>query len=87
MRSNDAYLNIGYTCYATNWGNDNECPKTSYPKFKIIIKKIQGLIDEVNFEVKLNLKEFVQKNIIRPNILILMLIGVSKQKKELCWLT
>ena len=32
---------------------------TFHPKFKIIIKKIQDLIDEVNFEVKLNLKNGV----------------------------
>ena len=50
------YLSTGFTSSLDNWDNDNDCPKSSHPKFKTIIKKIQDLIDEVNFEVKLNLK-------------------------------
>ena len=50
------YLSTGFTSSLNDWDNDNECPKSSHPKFKSIIKKIQDLIDEVNFEVKLNLK-------------------------------
>jgi integrase/recombinase XerD len=51
-----SYLNTGFTSSLKNWDNGNECPKYSHPKFKVIIKKIQELTDEINFEVKLNLK-------------------------------
>jgi len=53
------YLNTGFTSSEENWDADNECPKSSHPKFKMVIKKIQNLIDEVNFEVRLLLKDGV----------------------------
>lgn len=50
------YLNTGYTSSKNNWDEKNDCPKSTHPKFKIIIKKIGELTDAIDFEVKLLLK-------------------------------
>jgi len=51
-----SYLNTGFTSSEKNWDEGNERSKSTHPKFKIIIKKIQDLSDDINFEIKLNLK-------------------------------
>lgn len=51
-----SYLNTGFTSSVQNWDEENQCPRSSHPKFKIIIKKIQDLSEDINFEIKLNLK-------------------------------
>ena len=50
------YLNIGYTSSEKNWDENNDCPLSSHPKFKAIIKKIGELTDQVEFEVRLLFK-------------------------------
>ncbi len=50
------YLNTGFTSMEKDWDDKNECPNSSHTNFKLIIKKIQDLSDEIMFEVKLNLK-------------------------------
>jgi integrase len=53
------YLNTGFTSFEKNWDAENGCPKSSHPNFKLIIKKIQDLVEEINFEVRLLLKNGV----------------------------
>lgn len=50
------YLNTGFTTSINDWDEKNDCPKSSHPKFKMIIKKIGELTDAINFEIKLLLK-------------------------------
>lgn len=50
------YLNIGFTSSETNWDEHNDCPKSSHPKFKTVIKKIGDVTDSLDFEVKLLLR-------------------------------
>jgi integrase/recombinase XerD len=50
------YLNTGFTSSENNWDQKNDCPKSTHPKFKVIIKKIGELTDAIDFEVKLLLK-------------------------------
>ena len=33
------YLSTGYTSTIDNWDKQNDCPKPTHPKFKLIIKK------------------------------------------------
>src|SRR5919112_4440436 len=50
------YLNTGFTSSKKDWDEQNDCPRSSHPKFKIIIKKIRDLTDSIDFEVKLLLR-------------------------------
>jgi len=50
------YLNTGFTSPISDWDEKNDCPKSTHPKFKIIIKRIGELTDVINFEIKLLLK-------------------------------
>ena len=50
------YIYSGFTSTKQNWDNDNSCPKSSHPKFKVIIKKIGDLAEAVEFEIRLMLK-------------------------------
>ena len=46
------YYNTGFTSREENWDELNECPRTSHPKFKAIIKKINSLVSEIDYEIK-----------------------------------
>ena len=48
-----AYLNTGYTSTAANWDDQNEGPQSSgHPKIKLISRKINELVSEIEFEIK-----------------------------------
>jgi len=55
-----AYLNCGFSSTEENWDQANECPKSSHPKFKNIIKKIHDVYDDINFELKLLSKNGIE---------------------------
>ena len=70
------YYNTGFTSREENWDELNECPKSSHPKFKAIIKKINSLISEIDYEIKtmhrngiemISLKELKDKVLFRQN--------------------
>ena len=46
------YYNTGFTSREDNWDELNECPLSSHPKFKAIIKKINSLVSEIDYEIK-----------------------------------
>lgn len=47
-----SYYNTSFTSKDENWDELNECPKSSHPKFKVIIKKINSLVSEIDYEIK-----------------------------------
>lgn len=66
------YITIGYSSSIKNWDSKNNCPSSTHPKYKTIIKKIEQIFDDIDFEVKLaernseyitsgHIKERVQK--------------------------
>lgn len=46
------YLNTGYTCLPDQWDEANDCPRSTHPKFKSIIKRINEIVGELDFEIK-----------------------------------
>ena len=53
------YILTGYSSLIENWDELNSLPASSHPKFKELIKKIENIRDEVEFEIKLAKKEGV----------------------------
>jgi len=47
-----SYYNTSFTSIKENWDDLNECPKSTHPKFKSIIKKINSLVSEIDYEIK-----------------------------------
>lgn len=45
------YLNTGYTATPNNWDYGNDCPRSTHPKFKPIIKQINDMVEELRFEI------------------------------------
>lgn len=67
------YIGLGFSSTVEHWDEANESPLPSHPKFKEIIKEIERLKDEADFELKLarkshssltpaELKQILQKN-------------------------
>jgi integrase/recombinase XerD len=46
------YLNTGYTCTPDKWDTTNECPTPAHTKFKTIMKRINEMTGEIEFEIK-----------------------------------
>lgn len=47
-----SYYNTGCTSSEENWDKFNEYPKSTHPKYKQIIKKVDQLVSEIDFEIK-----------------------------------
>jgi site-specific recombinase XerC len=47
-----SYYNTGFSSTEENWDKVNECPKSTHPKYKKALKKIDELISEIEFEIK-----------------------------------
>lgn len=47
------YLGTGFSTSYENWDSENNCPLKTHPKYTTIVLKINSLIDDVKFEVKL----------------------------------
>lgn len=46
------YFNTGFTSTVENWDASNDCPKSTHSKFKSIVKKINELVSEIDFEIR-----------------------------------
>jgi site-specific recombinase XerD len=47
------YIGIGYSSRKEDWNESAECPFPSHPDFKAIVKKIEDIKEEIDFEVRL----------------------------------
>lgn len=54
-----SYIGTGFSSTVVDWDETNNCPKSSHPKFKAIIKKLGELTEAVEFEAKLSIKNGV----------------------------
>jgi integrase len=50
---NVEYINTGLSCHLDNWDDTNHVPKATHPEFKKLIKKLEEIKDDLEFEVKL----------------------------------
>lgn len=46
------YFSTGFTSTEGNWDLVNECPRSTHPKFKSIIKRINELTSDIDYEIK-----------------------------------
>lgn len=47
------FISLGYSSSVENWDSANDLPKPSHPYYKELSKKIQKIIDDIEFELKL----------------------------------
>ncbi|MBT9485656.1 site-specific integrase [Sediminibacterium sp.] len=46
------YFGTGFTSTEGNWDIVNECPRSTHPKFKSIIRRINELTSDIDYEIK-----------------------------------
>src|ERR1700744_2074842 len=52
------YISLDYSSNIQNWDEQFNFPKPSHRYYRQIVQKIDALLDEVNFEIKLAAKNF-----------------------------
>jgi len=72
------YIGIGFSSSVENWDEENECPHHSHPKYKAIIRKIEEIKEDIQFELK-----FMQKTGVEMISLTELIAKVKKTRQPL----